>query len=53
MTQTTLHRGDTLALKLQQQRLTHLNCFFDIKEKVKCLTRQTLFLGIAIFDKFF
>ena len=37
---------------LQQSRALHLHHFFRIKEKVQFLTRQTLFLAIAVFDKY-
>lgn len=53
MNQTKLQNVDVQALNLTQARVNHLNYFFLIKEGLKCLTRQTLFLGIAICDKFF
>lgn len=33
-------------------RLAHLTLFFSIKDRFAWLPRQTLFLAIAIFDKF-
>jgi len=36
----------------QQCRTLHLLKFFSVKEKVCFLTRQTLFLAIAVFDKY-
>ena len=36
----------------KDERLKHIDYFFNLKEKVKCLTRQTLFLGIAVCDRF-
>ena len=33
-------------------RNAHLQCFFTVKERVNFLSRQTLFLGIAVFDKY-
>lgn len=53
MSQTILHNLDSQVFNFAQHRLAHLTLFFQIKEKVKCLTRQTLFLGIAICDKIF
>lgn len=53
MCQTLALNEDSKNLNLKEVRVKHLNYFFDLKEKVKYLTRQTLFLGIAICDKFF
>jgi hypothetical protein len=40
------------ALTTKTPRLTHLTLFFNIKDRFAWLPRQTLFLAIAIFDKF-
>lgn len=37
---------------IEHTRILHLSIFFQIKEKLKILSRQTLFQGIAICDKF-
>jgi hypothetical protein len=51
MCQTLLPADNDQTASLSNSRTAHVSLFFQLKEKLKLLTRQTLFLGIAICDK--
>jgi hypothetical protein len=53
MCQTLLQAAEGHNASISTDRATHVSFFFELKEKLKILSRQTLFLGIAICDKLF
>lgn len=53
MCQTLLQAAEGQNTSISNDRVAHVSFFFELKEKLKILSRKTLFLGIAICDKLF